>query len=168
MSDHKAVRPLLDVSLKHSLVESEDNQATSYLLCKVSLRPSYPPPRRIATQSGQKRRLSKEPADPDEHILKAQEAAHRREFLQRQRQEREEWEKDVLQKERAARDQWQNDVLKDMDDWKVRGERQPRFEARYGADSLGGVALLGWFVCGVGIWEWHGVALVRRPGWDAT
>jgi hypothetical protein len=120
-----------------------------------------PPSLRIPNQSGQKRRLSKEPADPDEHILKAQEAAHRREFLQRQRQEREEWEKDVLQKERAAREQWEHDVLKDMDDWKVRGERKARCESRYGACCLAlvRVALWEWLV---EVWEWHVVALDRR------
>src|SRR3569833_2137764 len=72
-------------------------------------------------QTEQKRQPSKTPANanPDEHIVKAQEAAYRREFLARQRQEREEWEIDVRQKERVARDEWESDMLKDTDKWKV-------------------------------------------------
>lgn len=51
--------------------------------------------------------------------MKAQEAAYRREFLARQRQEREDWENDVRQKERTAREEWESDMMKDTDKWKV-------------------------------------------------
>ncbi|GAQ78441.1 hypothetical protein KFL_000130220 [Klebsormidium nitens] len=83
-------------------------------------------------QSEQKRQPSKAPAsaNPDEHIVKAQEAAYRREFLARQRQEREEWEIDVRQKERVAREEWETDMMKDTDKWKMR-RRDEIFQERH-------------------------------------
>lgn len=75
----------------------------------------------LSWQPEQKGRASKSPAsaNPDEHIVKAQEAAYRREFMARQRQDREDWEADVRQKERASREEWETDVMKDNDKWKV-------------------------------------------------